>query len=137
MIDCRSAVSSARGSGTYRTTDRATPSALQTRRSECACFIRTRATASRQRAGLSSSRGDFLQDELVDRQSRHRALEPRVLRCELSQALRLIDPQAAMALTPAEVRLICYPKLPARLRDRLALRKQHLRLAQPVDDLLR
>jgi len=57
--DWRSGGSSALGCGTYLTTDLAMPSALQIRRSEYACFERTRATASRQRTGLSSSLGDF------------------------------------------------------------------------------
>jgi len=136
MIDCRSGASSALGCGTYLTTDLAMPSALQIRRSEYACFARTRAAASRQRTGLSSSLGDFLQDDLIDRQIRHRALESTVLRFELPQPLRLIDPQASVALTPAKVRLLRHPDLLGHLTNRLPLADQHIGLPKLMDDLL-
>jgi hypothetical protein len=111
------------------------PNARQIRRSEYRCFARTRATASRRRVGLSSSLGDLLQNDLVDRQLRHGLLQPGVLGFEVPQSLRLIDPQTAMALAPAEVRLVRHPDLLRRLRHRLALADQHIRFAQLVDDL--
>jgi len=59
--------------------------------------------------GLVVPSATSLQDELVDRALRGRLLQSRVLRCKLPQPLRLIDPQAAVALAPAEVRLLRHP----------------------------
>jgi hypothetical protein len=113
------------------------PNARQIRRSEYRCFVRTRATASRRRTVLSSFPGDFFQDDLVDRQLRHGLLQPCVLGLQIPQALRLIHPQPAVALAPAEVRLLRYPDLLRRLRHRLALADQHIGLPKLVDDLFR
>jgi len=53
-----------------------------------------------------------------------------------TQPLRLIDPQAAVALAPAKVRLLRYPELLSHLTHRLPLADQHIRLPKLKDDLL-
>jgi len=80
MSDCRGADSSTRSSDTHLAAARTTPRALQTRRSRYAYFLRTITAAPGQRAGSISSLGDFLQDDIVDRELRDRFLRPRVLR---------------------------------------------------------
>ena len=49
---------------------------------------------------LEFSVGDFLQNQLVDREICHGTLEPRNLRPELLQPLRLIDLHSAVELSP-------------------------------------
>jgi glycosyltransferase involved in cell wall biosynthesis len=86
--------------------------------------------------GSEFSLGDFLQNDLVDRELRYRLLQPRVLRLELPHSLRLVNPKAAVALAPPKVRLVRHAELLAGLPDCLALTDQHIRLTQLVNDLL-
>ena len=75
-------------------------------------------------------------DDLVDCQIRHRTLESGVLRFELPQPLRLIDPQAPVALAPAKAWLFRHPDLLDDLRDRLPLADRYIGLSKLIDDLL-
>jgi hypothetical protein len=74
---------------------------------------------------------------MVDRRLRHGVLQPCVVTLEVLQALRLINPQAAAALALVDVRVVRHPELLRRLRYCLANAKQHIRVAQLVDDLFR
>lgn len=90
-------------------------------------------------AALNSefSLGNLLQDDLVNRQFRHRFLESGVLSLQLLHGLRLVDAQAAVALAPAKVRLVRDPQLLADLGDRVAVAAHDVGLAQLVNNLLR
>lgn len=48
---------------------------------------------------------DLLPDDLVDREFRHRFLEPCVLRLKLAHPFRLVNSQAVVGLAPAKIRL--------------------------------
>src|SRR5262249_19511868 len=67
----------------------------------------------------------------------HQALELEVLPLKLLQPLGLIEPQPAVLLAPAIIRLLCDPGLAAGLRRGLATGHRHFDLPQEADDLFR
>src|SRR5207244_11427529 len=79
----------------------------------------------------------LLQDQLVQRQVRHRTTKPSVLRLEILQALDLVALQAAELLAPAVIRHLAHPDRTDRLGHALALRGQNINLPQLGDDLFR
>src|SRR5262249_27635752 len=87
--------------------------------------------------GLVVSPGGLLQDQLVQRQIRHRTAKPIVLRLEILQPLDLIALQAAELLPPAVVSHLAHPDLADRFRYALTLRGQNINLPQLGDDLFR
>ncbi len=86
--------------------------------------------------GLEFSLGDFLQNDLVDRQVRHRLLEPSILRFELPHPLGMINLQPNAARASAIASIVRYSQLLAGLHQRLTLTDQHIGLAQFMNDLL-
>lgn len=57
-------------------------------------------------AGLEVSPGDQLKHLFVQARVRHQLLEPGVLLLRIPELLRLVDPQPAVLLPPAVVRLL-------------------------------
>jgi hypothetical protein len=86
--------------------------------------------------GSECSLGDFLEDDLIDRQLRHGLLQPRVLRLELPHPLGLVDPQTTVGRALPKIRLVRHPELLAGIATRLALADQHIDLTQLVNDRL-
>jgi hypothetical protein len=64
------------------------------------------------------------------------SLSTSILLLQVLQAPGLIDLQPPVLSAPPIVTLLRYPNAPTDLPDRLALRQEHLRLSQVVDDLL-
>src|SRR5262249_3404943 len=87
--------------------------------------------------GLVVSPGGLLQDQLVQRQIRHRTAKPIVLRLEILQPLDLVALQAAELLPPAVVSHLAHPDRADRFRYALTLRGQNINLPQLGDDLFR
>src|ERR1700730_16392298 len=89
---------------------RGCPTTVQARRSETGSRERTCATHARFREGLSISPEGFLQDQLVERQLRHRPLEPAVLLLHFLEALGLVELQTAVLAPPAIIALVRCPR---------------------------
>ena len=87
--------------------------------------------------GLPVSRGGLFEDQLLKRQIRDRASEPRVLTLQLLQSLDLIVLQPAVFGSPSVVRYFRHAYRPDRLRHRATLRRQNVNLPQLRDNLLR
>src|SRR5262249_29378173 len=87
--------------------------------------------------GLVVSPGCLLQDQLVQRQIRHRTAKPIVLRLEILQPLDLVALQAAELLPPPVVGHLAHPDRADRFRYALTLRGQNINLPQLGDDLFR
>ncbi len=60
--------------------------------------------------GLEVSRGDFLQNLIVHRQTRHQLLQPAILLLQRLQTLGLIHPQTPVRLPPPVVGLLSHPR---------------------------
>ena len=79
--------------------------------------------------GSEVSRGGFLQDQLLQRQIRYSASQPRILGLEVLQPFDLVALQAAVLLTPPIIRDPRSPRSLARsLSDWSSLRDQHIDL---------
>lgn len=91
----------------------------------------------RRRAGLSSFPGRLRQDLLIQRQIGNGPTKTAVLGLQVLQPLHLIRLQPTKLLAPAVIGDLRHSNRADRLRDRLALRDQHIDLAQLGDDLLR
>src|SRR5262249_28586314 len=87
--------------------------------------------------GLVVSPGCLLQDQLVQRQIRHRTAKPIVLRLEILQPPDLVALQAAELLPPPVVGHLAHPDRADRFRYALTLRGQNINLPQLGDDLFR
>lgn len=68
---------------------------------------------------------------------RARSLQLAILPLQFLQAVCLLNPHAAVSLSPFIIRGIRYAYLTAYLRNRLPLRQQNIRLTQFPYDLLR
>ncbi len=84
-----------------------------------------------------TSRGSFLQHQLLQRQVSHRPPQAAVLLLQNLQPLHLVQLQPTKLRTPAVVGRLRHPDCPHRIGHWLALPDQHLNLTQLRDDLLR
>ena len=87
--------------------------------------------------GISSSPCRLGEDHLIQRQIRDRAPKTGVLRLQILHPLDLIAPQPAVLLTPTIIRHLSDANGSDRIGHRLALRCQHINLAQLRHDLFR
>ena len=75
----------------------------------------------RRRAGLESSPGRLLQNELVERQIGHRPAKPGVLCLKILQPLHLLALEPTELLAPAIIRDLAHADLADRIANVLAL----------------
>src|SRR5918993_182916 len=95
------------------------------------------ATVRRRRSGLNYvSRGDILQDLLLQREIRYKATQAGVLALQILQPLGLLDGHPSVLLAPAVITLLGDPSLLAGLGQLHALRQLHLHLTQRHHNLL-
>jgi hypothetical protein len=83
----------------------------------------------RRRAGLSSSPCRLRQYLLIQRQIGNCTTKTTVLGLQILQPLHLIRLQPTKLMAPAILRHLRHPNRADRLRDRLALREQHIDLS--------
>src|SRR5690606_26190409 len=137
MMSAVNASSSGRLCGFLRWVERCWPRTLQAKRSETENFATKWATQRRRREGLRSSRGCVFQDQLLQRQIRHRLAQPVILFLEFLQPLHLIAFEATELLAPAVIRELRHADRANRFANRFSLRQQNIDLAQLRDDLFR
>ncbi len=149
-IACVSAASSSGLRATLRCVERCWSSTLQARRCETPSAAVTWSTAARRRAapasfptppadlrGLRPRFGWSLQDQLLQRQVRHRPAQAAVLLLEQLQTTHLVQLQPAMPGPPAVVRRLRHPDRSDGLSHRPALADQNLDLPKLGHDLPR
>ena len=117
--------------------ERCWPRTWEARRSETSCFAFTFSMQARRQAGLRSFPCSLGQDQIVQGVVGHKPSEPHVLRLQRLEPLHLVRLHAPVRRSLTIGGLLRDADRPRRFRNRLALRRQHLKLPRLGDDLLR